>query len=841
MLEFRTLGTIDLRRKSGGRIESVLGHSKRLSLLAYLCASYPAGLHRRDSLVALLWPELEDAHARGALRHELYELRRSLGSGALRGDGDESVGVDGQRLWCDVTAFDAAVDAGRLEEAMDLWRGDFLPGLHVNGGEFEHWLDGARDRLVRRVVEAGRRLSTRADKAGDSARALSWAQRLTELAPYDETGWQRMIQLLDRSGDRAGALMAYQDLTTRLREELEVEPSPETRALIEGIRQRAKVFAVPIGSSNAAEPPAPHRESGSAPEVVREAPNALQPPDADLRANTDAVRDSKGLVWRRLRSAAFALPAVAALAVLITAWTVTHAPKHQRTVIEAPQVENQTGDTTLEVVRRRVADRLTEELVGIEFVEVIAPGRRERVDALISATLYQRGTMLVVYTRLQQPGAGGQVLATPEPVLVPLPPDNPDPALDEVIGRVLEAVHAHYDKRFEGAGGRLPIKPPPWEAYTEYVRGADLFGEKQYREAATHLLASNRLGYGKAGVFGAIALAYGGRPAAADSVASTLLANDSTLGDYERYFASWFLADLYGRRTAAYQAAQEFERAGAGGSPSAITVAAVEAMRLNRPHEAVRKFERVDVGHGWLRHYGQLWEWWAGAHHMRGEHRDELGVAGAGRTRFPGSLEMIRTEIRGRAALRQFDRVTQLIDESLTMPAEGSSPAEVAWVAAQELDAHGQPKEAAAARRMALQWLSNRRTPTAGETMFHVRVLLESGDADSAQRLLATLPSQKGLDWLGLTGLVAAARGDTAAAHAAIAGLDSLRKPYLNGRHLLLVSGIRATLGQPQLAMETLRRALAEGQPFGVELHALPMLHSLAERRDFKALLRPRG
>jgi hypothetical protein len=122
-------------------------------------------------------------------------------------------------------------------------------------------------------------------------------------------------------------------------------------------------------------------------------------------------------------------------------------------------------------------------------------------------------------------------------------------------------------------------------------------------------------------------------------------------------------------------------------------------MRLNRPSEAVRKFERVDVDHGWLRHYGQLWEWWAGAHHMQGKHREELNVAGAGRARFPESLEMIRTEIRARAALRQFDQVTQLMNESLTMPPEGSSPAEVAWVAAQELAAHGRPNEAAEARK----------------------------------------------------------------------------------------------------------------------------------------------
>jgi hypothetical protein len=142
---------------------------------------------------------------------------------------------------------------------------------------------------------------------------------------------------------------------------------------------------------------------------------------------------------------------------------------------------------------------------------------------------------------------------------------------------------------------------------------------------------------------------------------------------------------------------------------------------------------------------------------------------------------------------------------------------------------------------MALQWLSNREGPVPEETILRARVLLESGDPDAAQRLLATLPPQNGLDWLGLTGLVAAARGDTTTAHAVIGRLEALRKPYQSGRHLLLASGIRATLGKPDLAMETLQRALAAGLPFGVELHTLPMLRPLARRRDFKDLLRPRG
>ena len=63
MLELRTLGTIDLRGEDGRSLPSVLVHPKRVALLAFLCASHPEGLHRRATLAALLWPEMDDAHA----------------------------------------------------------------------------------------------------------------------------------------------------------------------------------------------------------------------------------------------------------------------------------------------------------------------------------------------------------------------------------------------------------------------------------------------------------------------------------------------------------------------------------------------------------------------------------------------------------------------------------------------------------------------------------------------------------------------------------------------------------------------------------------------------------
>jgi DNA-binding SARP family transcriptional activator len=54
---------------------------KTLALLAYLGAE--SGLHTRDALAALLWPETAGGDARSSLRTTLVDLRQVLGESAL--------------------------------------------------------------------------------------------------------------------------------------------------------------------------------------------------------------------------------------------------------------------------------------------------------------------------------------------------------------------------------------------------------------------------------------------------------------------------------------------------------------------------------------------------------------------------------------------------------------------------------------------------------------------------------------------------------------------------------------------------------------------------------------
>jgi DNA-binding SARP family transcriptional activator/Tfp pilus assembly protein PilF len=245
MVEFRVLGSLELRRFNGQAIPEILSHPKLVAILAYLAAAQPSGFHRRDKLLALFWPEQDEPHARHALNQSLYALRQALGGPVVISRGPEEVGLDWSDLHCDVAAFRDALAAGRPEAAMEQYRGELLDGFHVSGvPEFERWLDRERAALRDLALQAARGLSQRDDVEGPAS-ALRWAWEACALAPYDEAAFRRLAELLDRSGDRARVLKEYEALVARLARDLEAEPSPETQALIAGIRRRERVHEAP--------------------------------------------------------------------------------------------------------------------------------------------------------------------------------------------------------------------------------------------------------------------------------------------------------------------------------------------------------------------------------------------------------------------------------------------------------------------------------------------------------------------------------------------------------------------------------------------------------------------
>ncbi|PYO99998.1 MAG: hypothetical protein DMD60_00260, partial [Gemmatimonadetes bacterium] len=356
MIELRLLGTLDLKGADGRAVHSILAQPKRLALLAYLAVHGGHGA-RRDSVVALFWPDLDTAHARGALRQSLRFLRRELGDGILNGHSDEAMAFEPATVWCDVVAFEQACKAGQTEQALQLYQGGFLDGCFVSGGspELERWIAAERTRLGRLAVRAAAEAVDRAEREGDLPAAVHAARRAVALDPDDESALARLVALLDRSGDRSGALSAFETFRRRLQQEYDATPSPETDARIQAIRARQTPFA------NAAP-------------ATRPVATSLTP-----------VRRRP---WRRML-----WPLVGgAVATATIGWLVASGP--HRTSVAVLGLGNATRDTALTYLADGLAQGVTAALARMPGLRVAKPAAIQDADVVVAWTLRRQGDSL---------------------------------------------------------------------------------------------------------------------------------------------------------------------------------------------------------------------------------------------------------------------------------------------------------------------------------------------------------------------------------------------------------------------------------------------------------------
>lgn len=256
-------------------------YDKMRALLAYLSLEHTRE-HSRETLAALLWESSPASTWRGNLRRTLSDLRRALEAPTgleLFAAGKNSLRflpagrIDAlrfrqtpQRCSANPACQQCPSCIAELEEAVALYRGDFLAGLDLpDCPDFEDWLLLQRESLRCHALALLEHLSNHFEQHGELQRALPHARRLVELDPWQESGQQRLMRLLSRNGQSAAALAQYESFRNQLWKELGVHPSRECQALQQRISR---------GELGAAPTPAPAR------------PVALPPPPAELRQVT---------------------------------------------------------------------------------------------------------------------------------------------------------------------------------------------------------------------------------------------------------------------------------------------------------------------------------------------------------------------------------------------------------------------------------------------------------------------------------------------------------------------------------------------------------------------------
>lgn len=308
VMRLRLLGGVELSTHEDGRERRLSVAPKPLALLAYLAvAAAEETPIRRDVLVALFWPELPTDRARAALRQLVFQLRRTVGESVFRG-GRETVALVPEALCSDVATFEQRLARGDRAGAMEIYRGTLFDGFFVDGmsAAFEEWLASARTRLSAKAFAACTALADDAERSANGIAAAQWARAAATLAPDDEIAVRRLIQTLDRFGDRCGALRVADDFARRLSVEFDATPSAETELLVAAIRAR-RATATPETVDAT--------EAQSARRLVE---IAAEPVDASLASSPAAPRTTRaGLrdwvaspVRRRAFTAAFAVAVV---------------------------------------------------------------------------------------------------------------------------------------------------------------------------------------------------------------------------------------------------------------------------------------------------------------------------------------------------------------------------------------------------------------------------------------------------------------------------------------------------------------------------------------------------
>ena len=238
-IRVRLLGGFEIVRGDETSRPLRLSTKKVCALAAFLVMSRKQTATRAE-LATLLWGSCPDQQARQSLRQALVLLRKDLGSpNALFAD-KEVVRLHPGAWSVDALEFEASADLTDLEDlerAVELFGGEFLAGLAIDEEGFDDWLQAQRNRTHAAAGRALANYAERSDAARSGQRAMAAAERLLLLDPLRED-WQRLaLQLCARHRGQHEAMARAKAFEALLRRELDVEPEPETEALIERIRQ----------------------------------------------------------------------------------------------------------------------------------------------------------------------------------------------------------------------------------------------------------------------------------------------------------------------------------------------------------------------------------------------------------------------------------------------------------------------------------------------------------------------------------------------------------------------------------------------------------------------------
>jgi len=241
-LHVRLFGSFELERD--GRPVQRFASRKSGELFAYLALNR-RGLHTREHLAGVFWGESEEERARHALNTTLWRINRVLEPAGRCATQRGYLRVTPQHIgfntasdsWLDVAEFESRCElaeqaetpvqrAALYTQAISFYRADLLVDC------YEDWCVVERERLQGLYLRALARLMAHNSAMSEYDLAIDCARRILGCDPLREEVHRDLMRLHLTTGQPAAAMRQYRLCEELLRQELAVEPAPETRSLL---------------------------------------------------------------------------------------------------------------------------------------------------------------------------------------------------------------------------------------------------------------------------------------------------------------------------------------------------------------------------------------------------------------------------------------------------------------------------------------------------------------------------------------------------------------------------------------------------------------------------------
>lgn len=764
-----TFGALAVER-DGGAVPALAAQRKALALLAVVAASGPNGI-ARDRLLALFWPESTEERARGALKQMLHSMRRQLGAEEVL-TGTALLSLNPAHIESDVARFASALQAGRQDEAVALYAGPFLDGVHIDGAdEWGRWADARRLKLEGQYAAALEALARAADARGDRLVAVDWWRRRQAVEPLSSRVAVALMTALNAAGDQPAAIRHARVHEIMVREEFGSSADPAVAALASELARGVATNPTPgsgrVESTAAAGPGAvPAAGTGAPPPLIlatAQTPGQTNSPasaeaamerTAAQRSVAPSLKPLGGVTvvrsrWRIRSAWAAALTVAALLAAAGWRQIAGRAAATPDATLDARRVaiavfENRTGDTLLAPLGLMAADWVTRELARSALVDVLdvgtlyVQGRSPKGDRMDPRELARRsGAGLVVEGRYYKTAdsvwftasivdvAGGRVLRVVDPIGTATA--EPLAGVDELRQRVSTGLGTILDPRAKFYA-TAAMRPPRLDAYQAYVVAQDLYWRGAFDAAFPHFRRAAELDstFGTAAAWLTVNAAGVGRCDIVDSVAAAMATRTDILTPWENST----LANSQARCASDWEEHNRLMRARLQLQPGSSHVRWVLAVGYRANGEPARSVALLAALNperdlGWMSDRGKVlyWRELTAARHALGDFDGEL--ADATRLARGGGAPLTAAYLGARAlagrhrpseALAALEPVDALHPEPALVagttgrmrPREVATPGWVLYQVATELVAHGAAAEGRIAAERALAWLARR-------------------------------------------------------------------------------------------------------------------------------------